>query len=186
MLGVWIFFALAGPGITALHYICIKISRGTPVWVKDDYFDCVKREWKKSIVLSLIVGALWLSAIYAVKMIVIVEGGISLTKLVFFLIYGYLLTGFSAFAYQQLAMIELPFKNVLENAVLLIFAGKGQSIKAILCAYVVILLSIYFYNFSYFILLIGFYALTVLTVNFIFMPVFDELFPDDREDSVEN
>lgn len=181
--GTWLFFGLAGPAITAMHFIAIKAARGRPIWLWPDYKECMQREWKKAVVLSLIVGGLWLFLIDTVRTMYVLQEGISLPMLMLLFLCGFLLSGFSLFSYQQLAMVSLPFHGVLRNGILLIFAGKGRSFAAVLLAYMVILLCLYYYRVAPFFLLLGFYALTVMTVNLIFLPCFEELFPLEEEDA---
>ena len=173
---VWLFYTLAGPAVTALHFICIQAARGKPIWLKEDYFSCFKREWKRAMALSALIGALWLILLLELRMAITAGNGLGLLPLIGC---GFLLSGFSVFSYQQLAMIELPFGNVIKNGVLLIFAGKGRSFAAVLYASVCIGLCVYFYGMALFALLLGFYAFSIMTVNFIFLPVFNELFPSE-------
>ncbi len=179
---VWLFYSLAGPAVTALHFICIQIARGRPVWIKEDYWSCFKNEWKKAILLSAVVGGLWLGYIVWIRWIILANGGVELFAMLLFVCGGFLLAGFSALSYQQLAMVELPFANVLKNAVLLIFAGKIRSFAAVMFSMLCIGLCLYFYSFSVFVLILGFCALGIMTLNLIFLPVFNEFFPDSRED----
>lgn len=180
--GAYVFFVLAGPCITALHYVCMKIVRGIPVWWWDDYKECVRREWKKALVLSAVVGALWSAYVYAVRLVLAVQGGLGAMFAMAFLCSGFILTGFTAFGYQQLAAVEIPFANVLKNALLLIFAGKGRSFAAVMFALILLLLCARYYLYAFFILFVGVYALAVMTFSLIFLPVFRELFPTEEDE----
>lgn len=177
---VWFSFTLAGPAVTALHFVCIQVARGKPVWLKEDYWESFRREWKGSLLLSAIIAALWLGYILCIRAYVIGSGGIEFFSMLVFVCGGFLLTGFTVFSYQQLAMIELPFGNIMRNSLLLIFAGGVRSFVTVLFAALCIGLCICFYGFALFVLLLGFYALSIMTVNFIFLPVFDRFFPEKR------
>lgn len=181
--GTYVFFVLAGPGVTALHYNCMRIVRGVPVWWWDDYMECVRREWKKAMLLSAILGALWSGYVYALRLIIAVSGGLGLMYSMLFAVCGFVLTGLTALSYQQLANVELPFGNVLKNALLLIFAGKGRSFAAVMFALAALALCARYYLYAFFVLLVGFYAVGVMTFSLIFLPVFNEFFPsgDDAQ-----
>ncbi len=177
--GAYVFFVLAGPCVTAMHYVCIKIVRGVPVWWWDDYKECARREWKRAMALSAIVGALWSAYVYALRLVLAIDGGLNMAFAMVFLCCGFVLAGFTAFGYQQLAAVELPFGNVLKNALLLIFAGKGRSFAAVMFALAVTLLCARYYLYAFFVMLVGFYAIAVMTFNLIFLPVFRELFGEE-------
>jgi len=91
---------------------------------------------------------------------------------------GFVLAGFTAFSYQQLSSVELPFRNVLQNALLLIFAGKGRSFAATVFALLCTIVCIKFYLYAFFLALAGLYAVAVMTFSLIFLPVFRHLFPE--------
>ena len=67
----------------------------------------------------------------------------------------------------------------LFNAFLLIFAGKGRSFCAIAFAMAVVGVCLWFYQYCVFYLLLGVPALTIMTANLIFYPVFEDFFPED-------
>ena len=177
-LGTYVFFVLAGPCVTALHYNCMKVVRGANVWWWEDYKQCVRREWKKAMALSAIVGALWSGFAYAVRLVIGVSGGLGLGFTLVFVCCGFVLAGFTAFSYQQLSSVELPFRNVLQNALLLIFAGKGRSFAATAFALLCTIVCIKFYLYAFFLALAGLYAVAVMTFSLIFLPVFRQLFPE--------
>ena len=117
-------FALASPCQTGLHSVCVRLVHRMPVWVKDEFINAWKQEWKPSMLLGLILGVLWSVLAYGAYMVVAVDGGMSVGYLLMMLLAAYFLTGLTLFGYQQIAMLELPFGTQLKNAALLIFAGK--------------------------------------------------------------
>lgn len=126
-----LFLVCAGPAITAMNRICMRMVLRMHYWIWDDYKKCVKQEWRASMSLTLLLSILWGILIYAIFLILAVENGMPFFLFLFFVIYIYLLTGFTIFSYQQLAMVDLPLKSILTNAVLLIFSGGLRSFCAI-------------------------------------------------------
>lgn len=180
-LGAYVCFILAGPCVTALHYICMKVVRGAVVWWWEDYKTCVRREWKKAMALSAITGALLSGYVWAVRLVMAVNGGLGTGYLLVFLCCGFVLAGFFAFSYQQLAAVDVPFGHVLQNALLLIFAGRGRSFAATVFALACMLLCAKFYLYALFAALAGLYAVAVMTFSLIFLPVFRKLFPEEED-----
>ena len=183
--GMLLCFILAGPGITALHYICIRVVHGMHVWMWPDYKACLKREWKKSLGLTAIVGFLWFFWLTAVLLVSQTNGGLDLLYLLFFLAYGYVLMGFTIFSYQQLSMVELPFTGVLKNGLFLIFASRGRGFFAIVLALAVLVLVIEYYYYAFVLLPLGLMAIMAMTVNLILAPIFERFFlkEEDEEDA---
>ncbi len=141
-----LFLICAGPAITAMNRICLRMVLRLHYWVWDDYKKCIKQEWKSSMLLTLLLSILWGILIYAIFLILAVENGMPVFLFLFFIVYIYLLTGFTIFSYQQLSMVDLPLKDVLTNAVLMIFSGGIRSFGAIagtmvlaVCAYMYLL-----------------------------------------------
>ena len=99
-------FVLASPCQTGLHSVCVRLVHRMPVWVKDEFINAWKQEWKPSMLLGLLLA---------------VDGGMSVGYLLMMLLAAYFLTGLTLFGYQQIAMLELPFGTQLKNAALLIF-----------------------------------------------------------------
>ena len=117
-------FVLASPCQTGLHSVCVRLVHRMPVWVKDEFINAWKQEWKPSMLLGLILGVLWSVLAYGAYMVIKVDGGMSVGYLLMMLLAAYFLTGLTLFGYQQIAMLDLPFGTQLKNAALLIFAGK--------------------------------------------------------------
>ena len=108
-----------------------------PVWVKDEFINAWKQEWKPSMLLGLLLGVLWSVLAYRAYMVVAVDGGMSVGYLLMMLLAAYFLTGLTLFGYQQIAMLELPFGTQLkkrgasdfrrETARLLCHRGVGRN-----------------------------------------------------------
>ena len=169
-------FALASPCQTGLHSVCVRLVHRMPVWVKDEFINAWKQEWKPSMLLGLILGVLWSVLAYGAYMVVAVDGGMSVGYLLMMLLAAYFLTGLTLFGYQQIAMLELPFGTQLKNAALLIFAGKLRAFFAIVVWVGMLLVPVIYYGLAAYILLAGWVAIGVMTANVIFAPVFSRLF----------
>ncbi len=180
-----VLLTLAGPNITALHKICVRIVHRMPVWLKVDYQNTWKQDWKISMVLTGLLGLLWSALAYGIYMVILVDGGLSVGHLLVFALSGYFLGGMTLFAYQQAAMLELPLPVILKNALLLIFAGKLRAFFAILVCILMALVCYIFYGLLVYILLLGWLALMVMTANLIFAPVFRGLFLTEISDEEE-
>ena len=169
-------FVLASPCQTGLHSVCVRLVHRMPVWVKDEFINAWKQEWKPSMLLGLILGVLWSVLAYGAYMVVAVDGGMSVGYLLLMLLAAYFLTGLTLFGYQQIAMLELPFGTQLKNAALLIFAGKLRAFFAIVVWVGMLLVPAVYYGLAAYILLAGWVAIGVMTANVIFAPVFSRLF----------
>lgn len=176
-----VFFALAGPGITALHFVCMKIVRAIPVWWWDDYKASVRRDWKKSIFLTFILGLLWSAFVFAVRIVLGADGKLGYLQLSLFALCGYTMTGVTVLSYLQLSNVELPLYNILKNSLLLSYAGK-DSLKSVIFACVLALVAVRFYGYAPLAMLLGIYALAVMTVEYMFFPVFEAVFLKDKTD----
>lgn len=86
-------FALASPCQTGLHSVCVRLVHRMPVWVKDEFINVWKQEWKPSMLLGLILGVLWSVLAYGAYMVVAVDGGMSVGYLLMMLLAAYFLTG---------------------------------------------------------------------------------------------
>ena len=168
--------SIAGPSITELHSACVRVVHRMPVWLANDFKTVWKEDWKKSMVLTAVLGLLWAALIYAAYLVVVVDGGLSLGHLLLVGLCAYMLMGLTLFSYQQLAMLELPLGTILKNSLLLIFAGRLRSVFAILVSLAVALACVAFYGYAIYALLLGVPALAVMTSNLIFAPVFRQLF----------
>lgn len=169
---------LLGPGFTAMHFICIQTIRDKNVWVWQDFLASFKRDFKQSVLFALLMGLLWGSLVYALRLVVAVNGALGPVYALVFLLNAFVLMGLTVFGFQQIAMVRLPFYGVIKNAFLLIFAGKGRSFCAIAFAMAVVGVCLWFYQYCVFYLLLGVPALTVMTANLIFYPVFEDFFPE--------
>lgn len=174
-------FVLAAPCQTGLHSVCVRLVHRMPVWVKEDFARAWKAEWKKSMALGLLLGLLWSALAYAVYMVVSVDGGLSIGLALLFGLAAYFLTGLGLFGFQQVAMLEISLGEALKNAMLLIFAGKLRSFFAIIVWTAMMLVPAIYYGLAVYILLLGWVAIGVMTVNVIFAPVFSRLFLDGAE-----
>ncbi len=176
---------LAGPSITALHSVCVRVVHRRPVWVGEEFGEAWKKMKKITMELTGILGLLWSVLAYAVYLVILVEGGLSFGHLLLFGICAYMLMGVTLFSYEQAALLELPLAVILKNAVLMIFAGRLRSVFAILVPLAVFLVCVLLYGYVLFILLAGVMAWTIMTANLIFAPVFSGLFlaeaPDEKE-----
>lgn len=140
ILGI-MFFVLAGPALTAMNRICMRMVLRLHYWCREDFWKCIRQEWKNSMILTGLLTVLWGAVLYSCFMMLLLDGGISIFILLVFCIYIYLLIGFTVFSYQQLAMVDLPLKSVMKNAFLLIFSGGFRSAVMILCIMVLLIWS---------------------------------------------
>ena len=173
--------ALLGPGFTAMNYICMQLIRDKHIYLWDDFKKSLRRDWKQSVVFALVAGLLWGVFAYALRLVIAVHGGLGPVFAAVFAMNAFLVMGITLLGFQQIAMVQLPFIGVLRNALLLILAGKLRSFWAILFALAVVGVSLWFYEYFVFILLLGAPVLTVMTFNLIFLPVFEEFFPEDED-----
>lgn len=169
-------WVLASPCQTGLQSICTRLVHRMPVWIKADFGRAWKEEWKKSMVLGLILGLLWSGLAYSVYQVLLVDGGLALGYAMLFALVAYLLTGLTFFGFQQVAMLELPLGAMVKNAVLLIFAGKLRSVFLTLALWVMVLVPFVYYGLAAYLLLLGWAGLGVMTADLIFAPVFSRLF----------
>ena len=95
---------------------------------------------------------------------------------------GIFLAGFSFFSFQQLATVELPFRGILRNGLLLILAGKGRSLAVSLLTMAAVLVGAWYSVISYCVLLIDVLAIGIMTGELIFFPVFEMLFLEEEEE----
>lgn len=176
---------LAGPCITALNRVCVRIVQRLPVWLGVDYKNAWVRDWKQSMLLTALLGSFWSVLAYGIYLVFLVDGGLSVGHLLLFAVLAYILTGMTVFGYQQVAMLELPFILVLKNALLLIFAGRLRSVLAVVTMVVMALVCILSYRLAVYILLLGWLSLAVMTSNMIFGPVFRRLFLQEKNHEEE-
>ena len=181
LLGMVLGAALLGPGFTAMNYVCIQLIRDKHIYLWDDFKKSICRDWKQSVAFSLIAGLLWGFFAYALRLLITIHGGLGLVYTAVFALNAFLVMGITLLGFQQIAMVQLPFPGVLRNALLLILAGKVRSFCAIVFALAAVGISIWFYEYFVFILLLGAPVLIVMTFNLIFLPVFEEFFPEDED-----
>lgn len=181
LLGMVLGLALLGPGFTAMNYICMQLIRDKHIYLWDDFKKSLRRDWKQSVVFALVAGLLWGVFAYALRLVIAVHGGLGPVFAAVFAMNAFLVMGITLLGFQQIAMVQLPFIGVLRNALLLILAGKLRSFWAILFALAVVGVSLWFYEYFVFILLLGAPVLMVMTFNLIFLPVFEEFFPEDED-----
>ena len=173
---------LAGPCITALNGVAVRIVHRRPVWLKEDLKRSWKKDWLPSMILTAILVALWSALIYAVYLVILSQEW-SLGHLLLFLVCAYLLTGLTLFSYQQLSMMELSVGKILKNSFLLIFVGGLRSVFAILPTMLAWIACGLFLEWTMLLLLIGLPMLTVYTANLIYRPVFQRLFLTETTDN---
>lgn len=121
----------AGPAVTAMHTICMRIVLRMHYWLWEDYKGCIRKEWRSSALLTFILGVFWSVYSLAIYLVWEVEGRIPLFLFVIFAVYGYLLVGVTMFSYQILSVVRLPLRYILKDSVLLIFAGKIRSVASV-------------------------------------------------------
>lgn len=181
-----VLLTVAGPSITGLNRICVRLVHRLPVWLKEDFRSAWTQDRKISMVFTALLGLLWSALAYSVYLVILVDGALSVGHLLLFCLIAYILGGLTLFGYQQIAMLDLPLTVILKNSFLLIFAGKLRSVFAILLCAAMILLCYLYYGLLILILLLGWIALMVMTANLIFAPVFAGLFlgdPDNEEET---
>lgn len=176
-----VFLTLAGPLITAMHSVCARVAHQMPVWVREDFKQSIKRDWKASLLLTFIVAVLWSGLAYAVTVVSSVNGGITLPFLVIFGVYAYFLTGFTMYSYLQLSMLELSLSVIMKNSLLLIFAGKGRSAGAIAFSLAVVIVGVMYWFYAMLACFVFLMALLVFSADLIVSPVFSELFMEDKK-----
>lgn len=181
LLGMVLGLMLLGPGYTAMEFITMQVIRDKHVDVWQDFRKSVKRDWKQSAMFALLVGLLWGTFAYALRLIVAVQGGVGLMYTAVFGLNAFLVMGLTILGFQQIAMVQLPFYGIVKNGFLLIFAGKGRGFGAILFTLVAVAGCLWFYEYFVFILLLGAPVVITMTANLIFYPVFGEFFSEDEE-----
>ena len=180
-----VLLTLAGPCITGLNRICVRLVHRLPIWLKEDFRTAWKQDWKISMIFTAQIGLVWSALAYSMYMVILVDGGLSVPFLAMFTVLAYFLGGITLFGYQQIAMLDLPLGTVWKNAALLILAGKLRSVFAILLCAVMVLFCYIYYGLLIYILLLGWLALMVMTANLIFAPVFSSLFLTENENETE-
>lgn len=172
---------ILSPGLTAASFVTTQIIRDKPVEVWRDFWKSVRRDWKQSLGYGAAMGLLWGVFVYALELVVAVQGGLGLMYTMVFFLCGFLTTGLTVLGFQQIAMVELPFFGIFRNAFLLIFAGRGRSLGCILLTMLLVGLCLWFYQYFVFILLLGVPTLIIMTANLVGYPVFASFFLEDEE-----
>lgn len=171
---------ILSPGLTAANFLTMQIIRDKPVDVWRDFWKSVRRDWKQSVGFGAAMGLLWGAIVYAMELVTAVQGGLGLMYTMVFFLCGFLATGLTALGFQQIAMVVLPFFGVFRNAFLLIFAGRGRSLGAVLVTMLLVGLCLWFYRYFVFLLVLGTPVLIIMTANLITYPVFASFFPEDE------
>lgn len=180
LLGMILGLVVMGPGITALDYLTMQVIRDKHVYVWEDFLKSLRRDWKQSVLYALLMGTLWGAFAYALRLILVIQGGLGPMYTAVFALNAFLVMGLTVIGFQQIAMVRLPFYGVVKNAFLLIFAGKGRAFGAILFALGAVCACLWFYEYFVFILLLGAPVLILMTANLILLPVFEEFFPEEE------
>ncbi len=175
-------FALAGPALTLFFGTACRVSIRQPVWVWEDLKSILKHDLWKSFGLGLICAVMWSVIIDACYLMYTADGGLSPTLMVFAGIYVFLISGFTIFSFQQLAMLDITFPQVLKNGVLLIFAGGARSFLAIIVMILPLGLCAYFYGVGSVAAVGGIPAWVAMSSQCIFAPVFRRIFMGDGTD----
>lgn len=173
-------FALASPALTSLFFQCMQAVRENPMWVWDSFKDAYRKDFAKSFGTGLLVALLWMAYSRAAAL-VLGDEIVNAASLVVMVLLGILLSGFSFFVFQQMATLELPWRNVLRNGLLLVLAGKGRSLVVSLGTFVTVAVSVWFSYLSWFVLMLGAMALLIMTAELIFYPVFEALFLERKD-----
>lgn len=179
--GVALGVLILSPGLTAANFLTTQIIRDKPVDVWRDFWKSCRRDWKQSVGYGAAMGLLWGAFVYALELVMAVQGGLGLMYAMVFLLCGFLTTGLTVLGFQQIAMVELPFFGVFRNAFLLIFAGKSRSLGAILLTMALVGLCIWFYQYFVFFLVLGVPVLIIMTADLITYPVFASFFLEEDE-----
>ena len=177
-IGVVLGLGILGPGITALSHICTQTIRDKHVCVAQDFLNSVSRDWKQSAVFAWIVGALWGALAWAVRLVSFVGGGLGPVLAVVFILNAFAVMGLTVIGFQQIAMVQLPFRGVIKNGFLLILAGGARAAGAILFSLAAVAVCLRFYEYCVWYLVLGAPVLILMTANLIFYPVFEEFFPE--------
>ncbi len=174
--GAGLSWMLAGPANTYLSFVAMQVVRGRPVWVWQDFADCLRAGGLRSMGFAAVTGLLWGGLLWAVRLVIAVQGGLGPLYALAFLCDAFVLTGITFFGHQQLAMLRLPFAAQLKNAFLLIFAGGARSFAAVAFLLAALGAGLCLYRWFVFVLLLGLPAIVVMTGSLIFYPVFARLF----------
>lgn len=179
-LGLFLSLGLLGPGVTGLNFLCMRLIRDKHVSLGADFFASVKRDWKQSAALAWILGILWGTLAWSVRLVGLTQGslGIGLSALLF--VSAFVMMGLTVIGFQQIAMVCLPFRGVLRNGLVLILAGGGRAAAAIGFSLAAVALCLNFHQYCVWYLVLGAPALIVLTANLIFYPVFENFFPEEE------
>ena len=177
-----VLLALAGPALTLFFGTACRVSLRQPVWIWEDAKSILKNDLLKSFALGGICAVLWSVIIDAAYLMYSADGGATPVMLVFTAVYAYLAAGFTMFSFQQLAMLDISFANVLKNGVLLIFAGGIRSFFAIVVPMAVIAVLAYFYGIGSIAAIGGIPAWIFMSGSCIFAPVFRRIFMENSAD----
>jgi len=179
-LGLFLSLGLLGPGVTGLNFICMRLIRDKHVSLGTDFFASVKRDWKQSAAFGWILGLLWGTLAWAVRLVSLTQGGLGIGLSAVLLVSAFVMMGLTVIGFQQIAMVCLPFRGVLRNGLVLILAGGGRAAAAIGFALAATAVCLNFYQYCVWYLVLGAPALMILTANLIFYPVFETFFPEEE------
>jgi len=176
-----VLFALAGPVLTLFFGTACRASLRQPIWLREDFKAIVKNDLLKSFALGAIAAVMW-SVIIDAAYMMYSSSGATPVFLAFVAVYVYLAAGFTMFSFQQLAILDISFAQVLKNGVLLVFAGGFRSFFAIIIPLIVLALCAYFYGVGSIAAIGGIPAWMIMSGSCIFAPAFRRIFTENENE----
>ena len=124
MFAVGMLLVVNGPAQTGLSYVYRNFSRGTPVFLWSDFISALKKNWKQSLIASIIGFVVSAVTIFNIGFYnTVYTGQYSQVFSTIFVVLLIFFTCIQMFVYPLIASVDLKLKDVYRDAVLL-FLGR--------------------------------------------------------------
>jgi len=150
--------------ITAMSKVMMYMIMDRTVYTFSDFFQSFKAEWKRATVAGLFYFPLLALTVFGQLFYSAVAGSLFLYVVTMLLCAMVLIAGF--YLFPMLAVLDLSLNNIFKNAFLLTFLRMPQNILTLFISALLFLLVWLFWPFTFFALLLIFFALTRFITTF--------------------
>lgn len=171
----------AGPAVTALYYVTIKMARGDDPYIVKSYFKSFKENFKQGAIIGIVMLALTIVIILDWEVVILMMSGITATVLkvvlgivtIFFVMTG-------LYVFPVLARFENTIRQTVKNAFLISIMSLPKTVVIVLIHLLplgLLLLSIQVLPFLF---LLGMPAVAYLS-SMMFVRVFKKFEPEEED-----
>lgn len=182
----WVMLVLVGPAITALCRVTIKRIQDSPCFVWLEFKNVYKKNFKTSVLYTQIIAIIYAVIGFGIYDALMNSEKLNIVLLACFFVLLYTVTAISNFVYAQIGLVDIPFKAVLKNSVLLMLGRANRVLPAVLLQIIVFGAAILFLPVTLIVFVTLLFGIMSFVTNFILWPAVKLVCNEEISENNEN